>query len=226
MERYSWLKLNSTTIGQKFGKWTLIGPSFVAKRGGSNFRFVVAECGCGRVGVRELSPLKIGRSSSCHSCAAINSKVGLSFGDTSGANNGRWKGGYSRTPEYRTWNTMIQRCHNPNNPKYPDYAGRGISVCDEWRGQDGFLRFLEHVGHRPSREHSIDRIDNDKGYGPGNVRWATRVEQANNTRKNVKIVHNDREGTVQFWSNQTGIPKPTLYNRISRGLSSEEILSK
>lgn len=83
-------------------------------------------------------------------------------------------------PVYGVWATMIQRCHNPNLKQYARYGARGITVCQEWR--DSFEAFLTHIGPRPSPEYSIDRIDNDKGYFPGNVRWATRQEQVANRR--------------------------------------------
>jgi hypothetical protein len=79
---------------------------------------------------------------------------------------------------------MIRRCENPNDQAYPRYGGRGITVCPEWRAD--FAAFLRDVGRRPNPELSIDRIDNDRGYEPGNVRWATAKQQANNRRKPTK----------------------------------------
>lgn len=86
---------------------------------------------------------------------------------------GRW------TAEYRAWVNMITRCTNPNATRYKDWGGRGISVCEEWLND--YPVFLSHVGRRPSAQHSLDRFPNPDGnYEPGNVRWATRLEQAHN----------------------------------------------
>jgi hypothetical protein len=86
----------------------------------------------------------------------------------------------SRTPEYRCWQQIKARCLNPNHRAFPHYGGRGITIAPEWA--DDFLAFLRHVGPRPSEGHSLDRIDNDAGYVPSNVRWATWEEQAANRR--------------------------------------------
>lgn len=89
----------------------------------------------------------------------------------------------SRTPEYRTWVKLRWRCDPRNAADFPNYAGRGITVSPLWLGRGGFEAFLRHVGKRPSPLHSIDRIDNDGHYEPGNVRWATKSEQGLNRRK-------------------------------------------
>jgi hypothetical protein len=91
-----------------------------------------------------------------------------------------FKHGLIHTPEYNAWALMKDRCLNPNSSNYPNWGGRGITVCQEW--VDGFTVFFHDVGPRPTPQHSLDRIDNEKGYEPGNVRWASKLQQTHNRR--------------------------------------------
>lgn len=90
----------------------------------------------------------------------------------------------SKSPEYDTWVAMHARCGNKNNKRYKDYGGRGISVIGRW---DSFENFLSDMGKRPSDKYSLDRIDNNKGYGPCNCRWALRYQQMRNTRSTKRV---------------------------------------
>jgi hypothetical protein len=92
---------------------------------------------------------------------------------------------------------MAARCNNPSARGYKDYGGRGIKVCEEWRGVDGFQKFFDHVGKRPSNKHSIDRIDVNKDYEPGNVRWATRTVQ----NRNKRVMSKNKTGITGVWFN-------------------------
>jgi hypothetical protein len=98
----------------------------------------------------------------------------------------RWKDshGRSKDPLYRLWGRIRKRCENPQTHNYRWYGGRGIKVCEEWQQDAGaFIAYIEQVlGPRPSPQHSIDRIDNDGDYEPGNLRWATQTEQVHNSR--------------------------------------------
>lgn len=94
------------------------------------------------------------------------------------------KHGMSNTPEYHTWIMMKQRCYNRHVERYPNYGGRGITVCNRWR--TSFENFLDDMGKKPNKEYSIDRIDNNKGYTPSNCRWADSITQMNNTSRNKK----------------------------------------
>lgn len=95
--------------------------------------------------------------------------------------------GKSGSEIYRAWAHAIGRCHNKNDSMWKNYGGRGIKVCKEWRAS--FELFADHIGDKPSSLHTLDRINNDGNYEPGNVRWATRTQQANNKRNPPRKTH-------------------------------------
>ena len=127
------------------------------------------------------------------------------------------------SPEYVCWMSMRLRCSDPRTNGYARYGGRGIRVCNAWA--DSFEAFLREVGPRPSRRHQIDRIDNSKGYEPGNVRWATREEQGQNRRTNVNLTYDGRTQCIAVWAREMGTTSATLATRLRAGWSVERTLS-
>lgn len=115
------------------------------------------------------------------------------------------------TPEYVAWRSMIARCENPKNKSFVDYGGRGISVTAAWHS---FAVFVAAVGPRPSAKHSIDRLDNDKGYEPGNVRWATRLEQNTNKRNVHLLAARGKSQTISQWAKEIGVSGKTILTRL------------
>jgi len=128
-----------------------------------------------------------------------------------------------RTPEYKAWCDMKSRCGRPSDNRFHHYGARGIAVCGVWRGS--FALFVEHVGVRPSPEHSLDRIDNDGDYEPGNARWATRSEQRRNRRDFVLIEFLGERLCISEWAARTGIGRLTLRGRLEAGWSVERALT-
>ena len=114
-------------------------------------------------------------------------------------------------PEYFVWHRMILRCHNASSAAYKNYGGRGITVCDEWR--KSFAAFLKAVGPRPTPKHSLERMDNNGGYAPGNVRWAKVVDQANNRRTNVFVDVGGESLTLTQAARRLGISYRTAVRR-------------
>ena len=122
---------------------------------------------------------------------------------------------------YTSWRRMRERCCRPSDISYQNYGARGITVCDEWNRS--FAAFLRDMGPRPNGS-SIERIDGDKGYEPGNTRWATRVEQARNTRSNTFVAINGVEKCISEWIEVLGLSPATVWARINRGFDAAEAL--
>jgi hypothetical protein len=117
----------------------------------------------------------------------------------------------SKTPEYSAWRDMIDRCERHGNRKYPDYGGRGIGVCEAWRGD--FLAFLSDVGPRPSPKHSLDRVNNNVGYQPGNCRWALCREQNTNKRNSVLVMIDGEMVPIVIAAESLGVNTRTAWGR-------------
>jgi hypothetical protein len=118
-----------------------------------------------------------------------------------------------RTSEYNAWRQMRQRCNLPTHKHYPHYGGRGISVCARW---DDYANFLEDMGRRPSEDHSIDRIDVNGNYEPGNCRWATRITQARNKRGAIYLTLHGETLHLKEWAERLGLQPGRLYQRAAK----------
>jgi hypothetical protein len=118
---------------------------------------------------------------------------------------------------------MIQRCTNPNVPCHSNYGARGIAVCPRWR--ESFAAFLADMGRRPSSEHSIDRINNDGNYEPGNCRWATEDEQRRNRRVSHFITVDGESATLSEWAIRFRIGKSTIRERLKRGWTPKQAIT-
>ena len=126
----------------------------------------------------------------------------------------------SRSPEYKSWTHMIGRCHNPTDQDFKNYGGRGIEVYQEWR--DSFLAFYNYIGKRHSKKHSIDRINNEGNYCPGNIRWADRKTQNNNSRRNHLITIDGVTKTIAQWAKTMDISPLTICNRLQNNWTPEK----
>lgn len=125
--------------------------------------------------------------------------------------------GMSHTRLHGIWSKMLNRCYCENCSEYKWYGERGISVCKEWKGTEGFINFMNwSILNGYKDDLSIDRIDNSKGYSPENCRWADKITQANNTRSNVYLSYNGETHTIAEWSRILGIKYPTLSQRITK----------
>ena len=120
------------------------------------------------------------------------------------------KHGMEGSVEYKAWAEAKQRCHNPSNEKFKWYGARGISVCDEWRND--FVAFYKHIGPRPAG-FELDRINNDAGYEPGNVRWASKTENVRNRRNTVKVLYKGSLVTLEEYAKAEGVSYSTAWSR-------------
>jgi len=140
-----------------------------------------------------------------------------------GSRASHYKHGYTKTSEYYTFQSAIDRCANPRNKSYCDYGGRGITFHQEWI--DSPKLFFEHIGPKPSKGHQLDRIDSNGNYEPGNVRWVTAREQQRN-RRNVRLIaYNSGYVSAREYCELTNFSYVTFQKRLKRGLSIEEALS-
>lgn len=193
--------------GETFGRLRVLGREGINKHGQLTW---VCECECGNRKVTLGMLLRKGQAQSCgclqkEAIAAVNKTHGM-----------------ARTPIYRIWRSMMQRCYDKNSHAYSRYGGRGINVCEHWQSFEGFYA---DMGDRPEGK-SLERIDNNGDYSPENVVWADAKAQANNRRSNVILEHNDEKKTMQQWADQLGVKIGTIWARIDRGWTVDRALTQ
>jgi hypothetical protein len=166
----------------------------------------LCQCDCGRSLRVRGNSLQTGNSTSCGK----------------GPCHSKTEHGMTGTIEHETWRRMKGRCFNPNSPDRHNYRDRGITMCERWR--NSFDAFLEDMGPRPDGKTSIDRINNDGDYEPGNCRWATQVEQMNNMRTNRWLEYNDVLLPLGIWAERQHMSTSLLYGRLHHGWSIDRAL--
>jgi len=211
-------------VGEKYGRLTILEFSHVDK----NLSYWKCLCECGKTKTigshlfrRKTGPVR--------SCGCLIRETLIKRNTTILQKHGQAKHGTKKTPEYKLWDGMKQRCYNPNNKWYKRYGARGIGVYEPWRND--FLAFYDYIvkniGLRPSKEYSLDRINNNKNYEPGNIKWATQHEQVNNRYDNVIITYNGETKPLGIWAKGAGLKAYQLYNRyVNHGWSIERALTE
>ena len=173
---------------------------------------VLCECICGKETIVNLYDLIHGHY---QSCGCLKYEL---IGNAKRTHGESWREG-RRTPEYHIWDAIRQRCNNPNNKGYKDYGGRGIRMSEEW---NSYEKFIAYVGRRPSEDMSLDRINNDGNYEPGNVRWATQAQQDANKRNSRKVEFRGEIKCLFEWVKELGLNYGTVHNRLDYGWTAEE----
>lgn len=202
---------NRDLSGQRFERLTAIAAAQHTGRRG----YWVCRCDCGNETIVRGDHLRTGRTRSCGCLHSELAKQRLldrgSIHVTHGA---------SDTRAYQVWLGMRQRCNNPNSRFFSYYGGRGIRVCERWTA---FENFLADMG-QPGPGETLDRVDNNGDYEPGNCRWASRREQQNNRRVNRLVTMKGEQHTIAEWARIVGIHYNTMAQRIDAGMSVDEVL--
>lgn len=195
-------------VGKRFGRLVVLAMSNIRK--GRDITWECS-CDCGKRAVVRGCSLRHGITTSCGCYHRERLQAVVT------------KHGECWSPEYVSWESLKGRCLNPKNKSYARYGGRGITVYEPW--VNDFPAFLAHVGKRPTLRHQLDRIDNARGYEPGNVRWATVKEQARNRRSNVMLTLNGQSLCATDWAPIVGLSAGTIVKRVRRGWSDEAALT-
>lgn len=196
--------------GKVFGRLTVTGHA--GRIGPSRSHKWHCKCQCGGVATVDGAHLRAGQSRSCGCLQRERAKANGARSTTHGQ---------SASSLYAIWDSMHQRCKNPNRRDFENYGGRGIKVCERWAT---FAAFAADMGDRPAG-HSIDRIDPNGDYEPGNCRWASRTQQGRNTTSNRRIEWQGQSLCLSEWAEQLKVNKNTLLARLARGWSVERALT-
>lgn len=185
--------------GQRYGKLVAISM----ERGISHHMHWLCQCDCGKRIIVSGDNLRTGNTASCGCSRIVHGK--------------------SKTAVHHAWRQMFQRCENPKDAAYHNYGARGITIDSRWRD---FEIFYADMGDRPDPKMTVERIDNEKGYGPTNCKWATRKEQLNNRRGNLMIEAFGKRQSITRWAEEYAMPTSTIKNHIYRArMTPEEALS-
>lgn len=194
-------------IGDRFGR-LVIKDIHSRRPGGKNF---LCLCDCGNEKVVFSGNLTSNKIKSCGCIRSESSRRRLTTHGDFGS------------VEYVAWYSMKGRCNNPNDDRYSDYGGRGISVCERW---NDYANFLADMGRKPSKEHSIDRIDNNGNYEPSNCRWASRSEQALNRRVARLIEIDGVVKNLAEWARAAGVSHVLIWQRLNNGWDAKDAVFK
>jgi hypothetical protein len=188
-----------------FGRLTFIGCASDRNRHGQ--KRVVCFCACGNYVKVMAAALRAGTTTSCGCVHAESVRQNNYAKATHGHSRGK-----KVTPTYRAWAAMNNRCYKPNDARYADYGAKGVEVCDAWRLD--FSAFLADVGERPEGRYSLDRIDPNGNYEPGNVRWATPEEQNRNKRATKRYEFRGARLTVSEIAERANMPYELIHARV------------
>lgn len=186
--------------GQKFGRLTVIAPADAKEYGKERDKksMFMCHCECGKSVEVAGNSLKTGNTKSC-GCLNIDRLKSRAKG-------------LRGERVYRIWQAMLNRCRNANQPNYANYGGRGIKVCERWLSIENFISDMG----RPDEDQSIDRIDNDGNYEPGNCRWASRKQQNRNKNSNRVLTLDGKSMTLIEWAESLGIEQSSLRERLKK----------
>lgn len=198
-------------IGKKYGKLLVVRQVEPSKSGHTRY---LCKCDCGVEKIFQAQNIRTGKSESCGCERAKQLSERNSITKRTHC--------MSKSAEYKIWSGMLIRCAT-DHPKYHRHHGRGIKVCQRWRR---FENFIADMGPRPSRFHSIDRIDNDGNYEPGNCRWATAKEQSANTINNIYETIDGEKHCLAEIARKYKINEQTLYHRYKVGKRGYDLIKK